>query len=171
MLQLSNFAFPWQFLSCLSSFFSWKVTCLGPCPLVRETWKVTYTDGNSSCSRLQIGPFLACEHSCLNTAVSSGFWPIGLFHGIDNYWLFALDSYHLHLTFLTFCVSFVNNSRRNILLHWPIRAPNQILDRLYAISMAFLAVRCGHLSRETSLVARSKGKHLLPSWTMQPSQN
>ena len=59
ILQLSNFAFPWQFLSCLSSFFSWKVTCLGSCPLVRETWKVTYTDGNSSCSRLQT------EHSCL----------------------------------------------------------------------------------------------------------
>ena len=41
-----------------------------------------------------------------------------------------------------------------------IRAPDQILDRFYVISMEFLSLRRRHLSFEMSLAARSKDRWL-----------
>ena len=40
-----------------------------------------------------------------------------------------------------FCQSFINNSVKNRVLCQPIRAPDQILDTFYVISMEFLSLR------------------------------
>ena len=82
---------------------------------------------------------------------------------------FAVDSSRLHLTFVTFCVclSLVNDSLNEIvtLLCRPIRAPDQILGRLYIISMTFLSLRHRHLFQEMSPAVRSK-QIWLYSWAI-----
>ena len=73
------------------------------------------------------------------------------------------------LTFVTFCLclSFVNDSLKEIAILecQPIRAPVQILGRLYTISMAFLSLRHKRLSHEMSPVVRSK-QIWLYSWAV-----
>ena len=52
------------------------------------------------------------------------------------------------LTFMAICLlSFVRKQQlKQILLCWPIRAPDQIPNRFYVISMEFMLLKRGHLS-------------------------
>ena len=65
------------------------------------------------------------------------------------------------------CLSFVNDSLKEIAILecQPIRAPVQILGRLYIISMEFLSLRHRRLSHEMSPVVRSK-QIWLYSWAI-----
>ena len=65
------------------------------------------------------------------------------------------------------CLSLVNDSLKEIaiLKCQPIRAPDQILGRLYIISMAFLSLRHRRLSHEMSPAVRSKQAWLY-SWAI-----
>ena len=61
----------------------------------------------------------------------------------------AVDSLCLHLIFVTFFIC------------WPIRASDQILDRVHVIScVASLLLRCKHLSYKISLAVRSEKRQL-----------
>ena len=56
----------------------------------------------------------------------------------------VVDSSRLHLTFVAFCLLLVTHKQQlycKVLLHQPIRAPEQTPDRFYVISMEFLQLR------------------------------
>ena len=59
------------------------------------------------------------------------------------------------------CNSWTVAKRMEIKL-WPMRAPDQILDRFYVISMVFLSLTRRHLSCEVSIASRSEERCLYP---------
>ena len=53
---------------------------------------------------------------------------------------FVVDSLCLHLTFVAFCLLSV--ICKQLTATSTVRAPDQILDRFYVISMEFLSLKC-----------------------------
>ena len=81
---------------------------------------------------------------------------------------FVVDSSGFHLTFVIFCPCLsLRIALRGlvILLCRPIRAPDQILGRLYIISMTFLSLRHRRLSHKMSPGARGE-ERLLYLWAI-----
>ena len=81
----------------------------------------------------------------------------------QEFWLFC--SRFVAFTFdlwdlLCFVCNLWTIAKRIETILWPVRAPDQILDRFYVISMVFLSLRRRHLSRETSLMSRSEERWL-----------